>query len=200
MLKLTLIYLKRAYLQPLLFFAAFIFLTMSCTRRESFPQESDEPTEVVEGEMPPARYDGVLMAQVVKDSIHYVVSKDALLQPFIREFGDGTVVDKVMIKKVQEVPEDTAAFYLVGLGMLNGAFRSMALELDVASDNSLYLSSRGAKHMCQAKIGCSFCYFTFSGNKIIGCQCSTRSAENNCLHKTAPTNGLLSHTRVGARR
>lgn len=200
MTKLTLIRFYRDYFKPLLFAAVIVFLAAACTRREAFPEESDEPTEVVEGEMPPARYDGVLMAQVVKDSIHYVVSKDALLQPFIREFGDGTVVDKVMIKKVQEVPEDTAAFYLVGLGLLNGSFRSMALELDVASDNALYLSSRGAKHMCQAKIGCGFCYFTFSGNKIIGCQCGSRSAENNCLHKTAPTNGLLSNTRIGARR
>lgn len=190
----------RAVFRPALFFVLMLLAASACTRRESFPQESDEPQEVVEGEAAPMKYDGVLLAQVVMDSVHYIVSKEALLQPFIREFGDGTVVDKVMIRKVQEVEEDTAAYYLVGLGMRNGAFRSMALELDIASDNSLYLSSQGAKHMCQASIGCSFCYFTYSGNKITGCECGSRSPENKCVHKLSQTNGLLKNTRVGAMR
>jgi hypothetical protein len=200
MLHLTLRCNKRAFSYSVIMFLMVLLTFSSCTRRESFPEESEEPTEVAESDMPPARYDGVLLAQVVSDSVHYIVSKDALLQPFIKEFGDGTVVDKVMIKKVQEVPEDTASYYLVGLGLLNGAFRSMALELDVASNNSLYLSSRGSKHMCQAKMGCGFCYFTFLGNKIVGCECRSRSAENNCIHKTAKTNGLLRNINLGARR
>lgn len=190
----------RAVFHPVLFVVLLLLVASACTRRESFPEESDEPLEVAEGEAAPVKYDGVLLAQVVQDSVHYIVSKEALLQPFIREFGDGTVVDKVMIRKVQEVEEDTAAYYLVGLGIRNGAFRSMALELDKASDNSLFLSSQGGKHMCQASIGCSFCYFTFSGNKITGCECSSRSTENTCVHKVAPTNGLLKNTRLGARR
>ncbi|WP_439879831.1 hypothetical protein ACSX1A_11690 [Pontibacter sp. MBLB2868] len=190
----------RAVFQPVLFWALLLLIVSACTRRESFPQDSEEPVEQIEGEAAPMKYDGVLLAQVVSDSVHYIVSKEVLLQPFIREFGDGTVVDKVMIRKVQEVEEDTAAYYLVGLGMRNGAFRSMALELDIASDNSLYLSSQGDKHMCQASIGCSFCYFTYSGNKITGCECGSRSIENKCVHKVSQTNGLLRNTRVGAMR
>jgi hypothetical protein len=177
-----------------------LLLFSSCTRREAFPEDSNDPLEAAEGEVPQKRYDGVRLAQVVLDSVHYIVSKEALLQPFIREFGDGTVVDKVMIRKVQEVEEDTAAYYLVGLGIKHGAFRSMALELEIASDNSLFLSSQSNKHICQAAISCSFCYFTFSGNKITGCECSSRSTENKCVHKISPTNGLLKDTRIGARR
>lgn len=125
------------------------------------------------------------------DSVDYIVPTTQLMQPFIREFGDGTVVDKVMIRKVQETKEDEPAYYLVGLGMQNGAFRSMALELDLAADNSLYLSSNGAKHMCKSSAGCGFCYFTFSGNRITGCECSSRAPGNNCEHRFTEKNTLL---------
>ena len=73
--------------------------------------------------------DGVLLAQVVFDSVDYIVPKQELMQPFIKEFGNGTVVDRVMIRKVQDNKELPASYYLVGLGIRNGSFRSMALEL-----------------------------------------------------------------------
>ncbi|WP_125047723.1 hypothetical protein [Pontibacter arcticus] len=164
-----------------------LLVSTACTRREAFQEESttDPNEEKVEV------YDGKLLGQVIFDSIDYIVPKQELMQPFIREFGDGTVVDRVMIRKVQETKEDKPAYYLVGLGMQNGAFRSMALELDVAGDNSLYLSSKGAKHMCQAAAGCNFCYFTFIGNKITGCECSSNVPGNNCVHKVSERNTLL---------
>ena len=179
----------RASLKPVLFFALMLLVASACTRREAFPEESEEQLE--EGEVEVEKYDGRLLAQVVFDSVDYIVPRQDLLQPFIREFGNGTVVDKVMIRKVQETKDDKPAYYLVGMGMRNGAFSSMALELDVASDNSLYLSSKGAKHMCQAAAGCDFCYFTFSGNKITGCECSSRAPGNNCVHKFSQENNLL---------
>lgn len=164
-----------------------LLLATACTRRESFPEESQtEP-----GEAPAERYDGQLLAQVVSGNVDYIVPKQELLQPFIREFGDGTVVNRVMIQKVQETKEDKPTYYLVGLGIRSGAFHSMALELDVAADNSLYLSSKGAKHTCQAAPGCDFCYFTFSANKITGCECSSRAPGNDCVHKFSQRNELL---------
>lgn len=172
----------------------FLFLlisTSACSNRDFIQEESEMMVEEeVEAEAP-APYDGRLLAQVVFDSVDYIVSTDQLMQPFIKEFGDGTVVDKVMIRKVQESKEDTAAYYLVGLGIQNGAYRSMALELDLAADNTLYLSSKGSKYICKAGAGCSFCYFTFSGNRITGCECSSRAPGNNCDFKTSETNTLL---------
>ncbi|MFD2247240.1 hypothetical protein [Pontibacter ruber] len=178
-----------------------LLLATACTRRESFPEESEEePLEAgAEGEAGPV-YDGQLLAQVVFDSVDYIVPRQELLQPFIKEFGDGTVVDKVMIRKVQDKKDAAPAYYLVGLGMRNGAFRSMALELDVTSDNSLYLSSKGGKHMCTASAGCGFCYFTFSGNKIVGCECDSRVPGNNCEHKVSATNQLLKGARLSNQR
>lgn len=174
-----------------------LLVVSACTRREAFPEDSEEPLEeVAEGEEAPAKYDGVLLAQVVFDSVDYIVDRRDLLQPFIQEFGDGTVVDKVMIRKVQETKNDKPAYYLVGLGIRNGAFKSMALQLDVAPDNSLYLSSKSPKYMCNAGPGCEFCYFTFVGNKITGCECSARAAGNNCGYKVTESNEMLSRSRL----
>ncbi|MEJ8802213.1 hypothetical protein [Pontibacter sp. H249] len=178
------------------FLVLILLLTAACTRREAFPEESDQPLEVAEGEEAPEKYDGVLLAQVVFDSVDYIVDRKDLLQPFIQEFGDGTVVDKVMIRKVQETEKDDPAYYLVGLGIRSGAFKSMALQLDVASDNSLYLSSKSPKYLCDAGPGCEFCYFTFVGNKIVGCECATRAAGNNCGYKTSDSNALLAKSRL----
>lgn len=176
----------------------FTWMASACTGREVFTEDSEQITE--EGEVPVAPYDGKLLGQVVFDSVVYIVTRQEMLQPFIKEFGDGTVVDQVMIRKVQETKDDEPAYYLVGLGMRNGAFRSMALELEVAADNSLYLSSKGSKHMCHAGAGCNFCYFTFSGNKITGCECEDRAAGNNCTHKFSETNTLLKGVQLSNQR
>lgn len=177
---------QTAKLVYLLFFL--LILSSACSTREFIQEEAETAPEDAEAEIP---YDGKLLAQVVFDTVDYIVPTTELMQPFIREFGDGTVVDKVMIRKVQETEEDEPAYYLVGLGMQNGAFRSMALELDLAADNSLYLSSKGARHICKSSIGCGFCYFTFSGNRITGCQCSSRAPGNNCEHRFSESNTLL---------
>jgi hypothetical protein len=181
------------------FLLLFLWLAASCSGREAFHDESGTIPEE-EGEVPAAPYDGKLLGQVIFDTVDYIVSRQELLQPFIKEFGDGTVVDQVMIRKVQETKDDQPAYYLVGLGMRNGAFRSMALELDLAADNSLYLSSSGSKHMCHAGAGCTFCYFTFSGNRITGCECESRSTASNCTHKFTQTNTLLKDVQLQNQR
>lgn len=178
----------------------FLFVLLvagACTRREAFPEGSDEPSEMAEGATPDsAAYDGQLLAQVVFDSVDYIVPPLDLMQPFIQEFGDGTVVDKVMIRKVQESQQDKAGYYLVGMGIRNGYYRAMALQLDVASDNSLYLSSKSKKFICGATAGCSFCYFTFSGNQITGCECESRAPGNLCEQKFSDSNQLLKNARL----
>ena len=184
-------------LRPLWALMLLVLIAAGCTRREAFPEESEG--EPMEGEALPA-YDGQLLAQVVFDSVDYIVPRQELMQPFIKEFGYGTVVDKVTIHKVQDNKDVAPSYYLVGLGIRNGAFRSMALELDVASDNSLYLSSKGGKHMCEASAGCDFCYFTFTDNKITGCQCSIRAAGYNCTHKFQEGNTLLKGVRLSNTR
>jgi hypothetical protein len=171
----------------------FVLVASACTRREALPEESDvnlQDTDEV------YMYDGQLLAQAISDSIVYIVPKQELIRPFIKEFGDGTVITKVMIHRIQDTPNDSPGFYLVGLGMHNGGFRSMALSLDVAANDALYLSSSGTKHICKATTGCGFCYFTFEGNKIVGCECDKRGEGNNCEHVFNKTNQLLKGIRL----
>ncbi|TXK49668.1 hypothetical protein FVR03_06135 [Pontibacter qinzhouensis] len=179
----------------------------ACTNSEGIPEESDSDLldaieadaasadTAGEGELalPKKEYDGQLLAQVVFDSVDYIVSPEQLLQPFIQEFGDGTVVDKVMIRKVQEDKGSKPAYYVVGIGLLNGAFRSMALPLDVASDNSLYLSTQATKYICNGNTSCGFCFFTFKGNEIVGCSCDTnqQADPNQCKQQVTEGNMLL---------
>ncbi|MFD3003141.1 hypothetical protein ACFS7Z_22450 [Pontibacter toksunensis] len=195
--RLSSVHLSQTTLLLLLLF--FVLATSACSRREAIREESEIGEEGV-GEVPVQTYDGRLMGQVVFDTVEYVVSREELLQPFIREFGDGTVVDKVMIRKVQETKNDKPAYYLVALGIRSGSFRSMALELDLASDNALYLSSSGSKHICQSGVGCNFCYFTFSGNRITGCECESRAPGNNCSHKFSERNTLLKDVTLRSER
>jgi hypothetical protein len=170
-----------------------LLVAAGCTRREAFPEESEDgPLDAEAG----PKYDGQLLAQVVFDEIDFIVPPQELMQPFIKEFGNGTVVNKVTIHKVQDNKKLPATYYLVGLGMHSGSFRSMALELDVTTDNSLYLSSKSLKHMCEASSGCDFCYFTFEDNKIVGCQCSIRAAGYDCRHKVQEGNNLLKGVRL----
>ena len=171
-----------------------LLVAAGCTRREAFPEESEDGPLDTEEAGP--KYDGQLLAQVVFDEIDFIVSQQELMQPFIKEFGNGTVVNKVTIHKVQDNKEKPATYYLVGLGMHSGSFRSMALELDVSSDNSLYLSSKSIKHICEASSGCDFCFFTFEDNKIVGCQCSIRAAGYDCRHKVQEGNTLLQGTKL----
>lgn len=171
-----------------LFFLVAVLVASACTRRETLPEESiGNPEESDQVYV----YDGQLLAQAISDSIVYIAAKQQLIQPFMREFGDGTVVNKVMIHRIQDTPNDTPGFYLVALGMHNGSFRSMALSLDVAANNALYLSSNGTKHICKSGAGCSFCYFTFEGNKIVGCECESKAPGNNCEHVKKQNNMLL---------
>lgn len=172
----------------------FMLGAVSC-RQQQFPEVIGE---VVENEE--EAINRQLLAQVIADEIKFIVPKHELLQPFIREFRDGTVVDRVMIRKVQEKDTTEPMYYLVGLGMLNGSFHSMALELEMASDNSLYLSNKSRKHMCKATIGCDFCYFTFSGNRIVGCECSSRTSGSDCRYKLDEQNELLDKARFSSQR
>ncbi|WP_125185493.1 hypothetical protein [Botryobacter ruber] len=173
-----------------------LLLSSACARRDTLRDENTsdpvaDPGMVGESTPAPPVYDGVLLGQIVFDTVDYIVPREQLLQPFIREFGDGTVVDRVMIHKVQEDKKVKPAYYLVGMGLFNGSSRIMALELDVAKDNSLYLSTRSMKYICKGSAGCSFCVFTFKGNKIVSCVCDSGSSQNICKQEISESNSLL---------
>lgn len=114
------------------------------------------------------------------------VKPEALLQQFIREFGDGTVVDKVMVAPAQDGPRGKPTFYLVGMGQHNGQFRAMALPLEQSNDDGgLYLKPQAARHIAEGT-NCVMCYFRFSRGKVTGVDCSeesTGTVERRCEYR-----------------
>ena len=99
-----------------------------------------------------------LVGRVIDDQVEYVVPRAQLATGFIRQFGDGTVVDKTSIRKVQGSAKDKPIYYLVGMGLRNGMYRAMAIPLETSTDNSLYLRSNAERYIVTS-VGCNFCYF-----------------------------------------
>lgn len=119
------------------------------------------------------------VAQVAEGKVEYIVPREQLAGAFTRQFGDGTVIDKTMIRKVQETPKDKAVYYLVGLGLKDGMYRAMAVPLQTSSDNSLYLSSAAARYIITG-VGCTFCFFNFEKNEIVGTTCEENTGGSRC--------------------
>ena len=166
---------------------------------KGIPEESDPNAIVMEGVDPDTipeekkQYIGERVAQMIFDSVAYVIPSEKFLKPFIKEFGDGTVVDKAMIKRVNDDVNAQPAYYLVGLGWNNGNFRAMAFELNVDTENSLYLDKRSPKHIAEGT-RCDFCYFTFISNKISGVECDAGDNPNgNCDYKTDGSNSMFEY-------
>lgn len=119
------------------------------------------------------------VARVTEGKVEYVVPRAQLAKGFIQQFADGTVVDRVTIRKVQEAPSDPATYYVVGLGLHNGMFQAMAIPLQTSSDNSLYLSSNAARYIITS-VGCNNCFFNFEKNRIIGTTCEENTGGSRC--------------------
>ncbi|UYZ63759.1 hypothetical protein [Hymenobacter weizhouensis] len=130
------------------------------------------------------------VAAVAEGKVRYVVPRDQLAAAFTRQFGDGTVIDKTIIRKVQETPKDKAVYYVVGMGLRNGMFRAMALPLQTSSDNSLYLTSNAARYIITG-VGCTFCFFNFEKNEIVGTTCEENTGGSRCDLRVEDNNAFF---------
>lgn len=119
------------------------------------------------------------VAEISEGNVRYLVPRDQLAAAFTRQFGDGTVVNKTMIRKVQETSKDKAIYYLVGIGLRDGMYRAMAIPLQSSTDNSLYLSSNASRYVI-AGVGCTFCFFNFEKNEIVGTTCEENTGGSRC--------------------
>ena len=130
------------------------------------------------------------VGEVSEGKVRYIVPREQLAAAFTRQFGDGTVVDKTMIRKVQETSKDKPVYYLVGIGLRNGMYRAMAIPLQPSTDNSLYLST-GADRYVIAGVGCTFCFFSFENNEIVGTTCEENTGGSRCDLRVENDNTLL---------
>lgn len=128
------------------------------------------------------------IAQVAGDNIKFKTSQATLASAFIHEFGDGTVIDRVMVRRAPG--DDASVYYLVGMGLRNGMFRAMALPLQGGGDNTVFLSPTAARYIITG-VGCSSCYFNFEGDRIVGTLCEGNPGGGRCDLRREPGNTLF---------
>ena len=120
--------------------------------------------------------------------------RSELARAFIRQFGDGTVVDKIQVRKAPGEAGAAVSYYLIGMGLRNGMFRAMALPLTGGGDNTFYLRPTAERYTITG-VGCPMCFFNFENGRIVGTSCNERLGGSNCDLKVDNNNSLFSIAR-----
>ncbi|GAB3237006.1 hypothetical protein GCM10027346_28010 [Hymenobacter seoulensis] len=176
---------------PLLGVALLLTGLSACeTTKRGFPEVSSPSTDQDVVNRRKLEATSKQVAAVSEGKIQFIVPREQLSAAFTREFGDGTAIDKTVIRKVQETPKDKAIYYLVGMGLRNGMYRAMALPLQTSSDNSLYLTSNAARYIITG-VGCTFCFFNFEKNEIVGTTCEENTGGSSCDLRVEETNSFF---------
>jgi hypothetical protein len=162
-------------------------LVMSCESTRG-TGEFGTPTRI-KGEVI-AKPDSRQIAQVTDSTLDFKTPRAELAAAFIREFGDGTVVDKILVRKAPAGPKDPSSYFLVGMGLRGGSFRAMALPLNTGGDNTVYLRPSAERYILTA-VGCPTCYFNFENGRIVGTSCGDNSGGSRCDLKVEMNNNLF---------
>jgi len=120
----------------------------------------------------------------------FKMGQAVLAAAFIRQFGDGTVVDKVLVRPSPSAPKEKTTYYLVGMGLRDGHFRAMALPLRDTGNGALLLTPDAERYVLTGS-GCPTCFFDFEGSRIIGSSCGDNSGGNSCSFQVLNENNLF---------
>ncbi len=160
----------------------------AANRSEARGGENDRPSEVASRQI--ARLNDL-------GKMEYTTPQAELAKAFIRQFNDGTVIDKVMVRKAPGKGRDASGYFLVGMGLRNGMFRAMALPLQNGGDNTFSLSSATERYILNG-VGCSSCTFNFEGPRIVGTTCTDNSGGSRCDLRVEPANSLFTRRPAAA--
>ncbi|MDQ2771795.1 MAG: hypothetical protein M3Y54_15000 [Bacteroidota bacterium] len=163
-----------------------LFLAMGCESTK--PAEYGSPNRII-GSVAPAP-ESRQIVHFTDTTTEYVTTRSELATAFIRQFGDGTVIDNVQVRKAPVEDGAPTAYYLIGMGLRNGMFRAMALRLSTGGDNSYYLSPNAERYTITGT-NCPMCYFNFENGRIVGTTCGERISGATCDLKVEPNNGLF---------
>jgi hypothetical protein len=120
----------------------------------------------------------------------FKMGQAVLAAAFIRQFGDGTVVDKVLVRPSPSAPKEKTTYYLIGMGLRDGHFRAMALPLRDTGNGALLLTPDAERYVLTGS-GCPTCFFDFEGSRIIGSSCGDNSGGNSCSFRVLNENNLF---------
>jgi hypothetical protein len=153
-----------------------MLLVMSCESTKPGNSEFGSPNRI-KGEVI-AKPESRQIVHFTDSSTEYRTPRNELAQAFIRQFNDGTVIDKIQVRKA---PGDATVpvYYLIGMGLRNGMFRAMALPLTGSGDNTYYLRNN-AECYTLTGTGCPACFFNFENGRIVGTSCDDSSNGSTC--------------------
>ncbi|ALW86954.1 hypothetical protein AUC43_18840 [Hymenobacter sedentarius] len=166
-----------------------VFLMMSCeSSKPAASSEFGSPNRI-KGEAI-AKPDSRQIVHFTDSTAEYKTSRSDLARAFIKQFGDGTVIDKVQVRKAPADADAPASYFLIGMGLRNGMFRAMALPLTGGGDNTYYLRPAAERYTITS-VGCAACFFNFENGRIVGTTCSENSAGSHCDLKVETNNTLF---------
>jgi hypothetical protein len=129
-----------------------------------------------------------------KGAVKYKLAQSVMAAALIRQFHDGTVIDRIMVRKAPGSEEKQPVYYLIGLGHNSGSYRAIALPLRGTDDSTYYLTPNASRYVISG-VGCPSCYFDFEDGHIIGTTCDDNSGGSTCTMKVLEANQVFAVTR-----
>lgn len=127
-------------------------------------------------------------------AVKYKLAQSVMAAALIRQFHDGTVIDRIMVRKAPGSEAAQPVYYLIGLGHNNGSYRAIALPLRGTDDSTYYLTPTASRYVISG-VGCPSCYFDFEDGHIIGTTCDDNSGGSSCTMKVLEANQVFVATR-----
>ncbi|MEJ7658266.1 MAG: hypothetical protein WKG07_00885 [Hymenobacter sp.] len=115
----------------------------------------------------------------------------------IRQLHDGTVIDRVQVRRAPGSDAQQPVYYLIGLGHRNGGFRAIALPLHGTDDSTYYLIPTAGRYIITG-VGCPTCFFDFEAGHIIGTTCEDNSGGSSCSLQVLNANQVFTGSRPAA--
>lgn len=129
--------------------------------------------------------------------VKYKLPQAAVAAALIRQFHDGTVIDRVQVRRAPSSDDRQPVYYLIGLGHRNGGFRAIALPLHGTDDSTYYLIPTASRYVITG-VGCPTCYFDFEAGHIIGTTCEDNSGGSSCSMQVLSANQVFTGSRPAA--
>ncbi|MFD2720756.1 hypothetical protein ACFST9_18690 [Hymenobacter monticola] len=167
-----------------------MLLAMSCESTKTATNEFGSPNRI-KGEVI-AKPESRQIVHFTDTTTEYKTPRSEMARAFIRQFNDGTVVDKIQVRKAPGIEGAPVTYYLIGMGLRGGTFRAMALPLTSGGDNTYYLRP-AAERYTLTSVGCPACYFNFENGRIVGTSCTESYPGSHCDLKVEPNNELFAN-------
>lgn len=125
-----------------------------------------------------------------KGAVKYKMAQSVMAAALIRQFHDGTVIDRIQVRKAPGSNVVSPVYYLIGVGHNNGSYRAIALPLRATDDSTYYLTPSASRYVISG-VGCPSCYFDFEDGHIVGTTCDDNSGGSSCTMKVLPANEVF---------